>query len=135
MCDWFSLQLYIRHSTVGSYGEESDFKVRDQLLKMLPFETEIKPEDIHKTVKACATGIGVALRMLSAVTTDRAPTMIGSNKTLCTKDESFPNFVYYHCIVHQETVCVNILPFGHLMDVIILVINCSFGAFQTPTFI
>ncbi|KAK5648776.1 hypothetical protein RI129_003668 [Pyrocoelia pectoralis] len=42
------------------------------------------------------------LHKLSAITTDGAPTMVGKNKgfiALCKKDESFPNFMSYHCTV------------------------------------
>jgi len=53
------------------------------------------------------------LHKLPAITTDEAPAMVGKNKgfiALCKKDESFSNFISYHCIIHQEALCCKILP-------------------------
>jgi hypothetical protein len=113
-CSSTSLVYQTRHS--GSYGEESIYWLQS---------TGRATENV-----ACATGIGIALPMLSAITTDRAPAMTGRNNALCMKDESFPNFVYYHCIIHQETVCINVLPFGYLMDIILVINSVTLAPFK-----
>lgn len=42
---------------------------------------------------------------------------------LCKKNESFPNFMSYHCIIHQEALCFKDLSFQHVMNVVIKIIN------------
>jgi hypothetical protein len=37
---------------------------------------------------------------------------------LCGKDESFPNVLSYHCIIHQEALCAKVLKFDHVMNVV-----------------
>jgi hypothetical protein len=70
--------------------------------------------------------ISLPLHKLSVIATDGAPGMLGSINgfiALCKKDESFPVVISYHCIIHQEVLCVNILPFGHVMNVVKKIIN------------
>jgi hypothetical protein len=60
------------------------------------------------------------------VTTDGAPSITGRNNgflALCAKDESFPNILYYHCIIHQDTLCAKVLKFDHVMNVVTRVVN------------
>lgn len=66
------------------------------------------------------------LHKLSAITTDGAPAMVGKINgfiALCKKDESFSNFMSYHCIIHQEALCGKILPFEHVMKIVTKIIN------------
>lgn len=40
------------------------------------------------------------------------------------KKELFPNSVSNHCILHQEVLCAKVLPFGHIMSAVKLIVNC-----------
>jgi hypothetical protein len=100
----------------------SDFTVKEELLKVLPMKRQTKGEDIYNTFKTFAMKISLPLHKLSAIVTDGAPGMLGSI-ALCKKDESFPDFISYHCIIHQEALCAKILPFGHVMNVVKKIIN------------
>ncbi|XP_059152811.1 general transcription factor II-I repeat domain-containing protein 2B-like [Physella acuta] len=39
------------------------------------------------------------------------------------KEDSFSNFMSYHCIIHQEILCCKILPFEHVMKIVTKIIN------------
>uniref|UniRef100_A0A8D8QSN0 General transcription factor II-I repeat domain-containing protein 2B n=4 Tax=Cacopsylla melanoneura TaxID=428564 RepID=A0A8D8QSN0_9HEMI len=52
--------------------------------------------------------------------------MVGKNcgfVTLCKKDESFPKFRSYHCIIHQEALCSKIPNFNHVIEKVTKIIN------------
>jgi hypothetical protein len=94
-------------------------------------ETANKGEDIYNTFKSYASKISMRLHRLSATTTDRALLMMSGIDgliALCKNDESFPNFMSYHYIIHQEALCIKILPFGYVIDVITTIINSTCAA-------
>jgi hypothetical protein len=76
---------------------------------------------IYNTFKTFAMKISLPLHKLSAIATVGAPGMLCSINgfiALCKKDESFPDVISYHCITHQEALCVKILPFGYVRNVV-----------------
>ncbi|KAG8222197.1 hypothetical protein J437_LFUL001289, partial [Ladona fulva] len=141
-CEWFSLQFPVPIGR-GENGYNTDisdrsqlaviirilfddFTVKEELLKILPLKKRTRGEDIYNVFKTYAAEIGLPLKKLSAITPDGSPAMDdGTNGfvALCKKDECFPNFVSYQCIIHQEALCTKILPFGHVMDVVTSIIN------------
>jgi hypothetical protein len=99
----------------------SDCTVKEELLKILPMKRQTKCEDIYNSFKTSAMEMSLPLHKLSAISTDGAPGMLGSINgliALCKKDETFPDFISYHCIIRQEALCVKILLFGHVMNVV-----------------
>jgi hypothetical protein len=67
------------------------------------------------------------LQMQSAITTDGAPSMMGSITgfiVLWKKNQSLLNFMSCHCIIHQEALRVKVLQFGYITKVSITIINC-----------
>jgi hypothetical protein len=82
---------------------------------------QTKGEDIYNTFETYAMEISLPLHKMSAIATDGAPGMLGSINGfihLCKKDTTFPDFTSYRCIIHQEILCVKILPFGQVMNVV-----------------
>jgi len=53
---------------------------------------------------------------------------------LCAKDDSFPKFLSYDCIIHQEALCVQVLKFDHVMKVVTLVVNYIRSSSTSPIF-
>ena len=52
--------------------------------------------------------------------------LIGANVgfvTLYKNDESFPQFISYHCIIHQQVLCSKVVNYEHVMKVVIKIIN------------
>ncbi|KAI5621053.1 general transcription factor II-I repeat domain-containing protein 2-like [Silurus asotus] len=41
----------------------------------------------------------------------------------CKGDPEFPNFMHYHCIIHQEALCAKVFGFGHVMTLVVTIIN------------
>ncbi|KAL4000368.1 hypothetical protein ACER0C_008139 [Sarotherodon galilaeus] len=65
----------------------------------------------------------VPLEKLVSLTTDGAPAMIGRHTRFiahCKGDTEFPNFMHYHCIIHQQALCAKVIGFGHVMTPITL---------------
>ncbi|XP_061480010.1 general transcription factor II-I repeat domain-containing protein 2-like [Rhineura floridana] len=125
-CLWFSLQLDESTDMTGTsqliiivrmvFG---DLSLKEELLKILSLKGT-GGEDIFQTFKNYAKEINLPIHKLSSITTNGAPAMVdctGGFIAHCQKDYSFPKFVSYHCIIHQEAVCAEILQFKHIMDV------------------
>lgn len=55
---------------------------------------------------------------LEKLTTDGAPAMTGRHSGFiahCKGDTDFPQFLHYHCIIHQQAICAKITGFEHVM--------------------
>ncbi|XP_072392541.1 general transcription factor II-I repeat domain-containing protein 2B-like [Diabrotica undecimpunctata] len=60
------------------------------------------------------------------LTTDGAPAMMGCDKGLVAlyrKDETFPQFLCYHCIIHQQALCGNFLKLNNVMKLVVKMVN------------
>lgn len=133
ICDYFSLQ-FDESTDISDTAQLavmvrmvfSNFTVKEDLLTILPMKGQTRGEDIYNIFRTYANSINMPLHKLSAITTDGAPAMVGKNKgfiAFCEKDESFPRFLAYHCIIHQEALCCKILPFDHVMKIVTNIIN------------
>lgn len=83
----------------------SNFSVKEALLANLTLATYTRGKDIYDAIKNMITEQNIPIQKLVAITTDGAPAMIGRNVGfigLCEKDEDFPKFNSYHCVIHQE---------------------------------
>lgn len=61
-----------------------------------------------------------------AVSTDGAPSMIGRTHgflALCKQNEQFPDFISFHCIIHNNASCAKILDDNDIMDVAVKIAN------------
>ncbi|XP_067136068.1 general transcription factor II-I repeat domain-containing protein 2A-like [Centruroides vittatus] len=104
----------------------NDFSVKEELLKLLSMQEQTRGEDIYNNFKNYLTEINMPSHKLSAIITDGVPAMVGCNNGFtshCQKDESFLNFIYYHCIIHQESLCAKILSFEHVINVVVKITN------------
>ncbi|XP_062978806.1 general transcription factor II-I repeat domain-containing protein 2-like [Elgaria multicarinata webbii] len=103
----------------------ADFSVKEELLKILPLKGRKRGEEIFQAFRNYAKEINLPLCKLSSVTTDGAPEMLGCPDGFiahCEKDDSFPKFVSYHCIIHQDALYAEILHFENIMDTVAKVI-------------
>uniref|UniRef100_A0A8D0B0Q1 SCAN box domain-containing protein n=1 Tax=Salvator merianae TaxID=96440 RepID=A0A8D0B0Q1_SALMN len=131
-CLWFSLQL--DESTDITDPSQmavvvrmvfSDLSVTEELLRILPLKGKMRGENIFQTFKDCAAEIHLPLHKLSSITTDESPAAgcIAGFIAQCQEDESFPKFVSYYCVIHQEALCGKVLRFKHIMDVVKKIIH------------
>jgi len=104
----------------------SDFSVKEALLTNLKLATYTRGRDIYDAIKNMITEQNIPIQKLVAMTTDGAPAMIGRNVGfigLCEKDEAFPKFNSYHCVIHQENLIAKKLNLDHVMSVIVRIVN------------
>ena len=98
-----------------------DFTVKEEFVKLLPLHGRTRGEDTFNAFLKFAKDSNLPLSKLVAITTDGAPSMTGRNNgflSLCAKNESFPKFLSYHCIIHQEALCAKVLKFDHVMKIV-----------------
>ncbi|XP_054644458.1 general transcription factor II-I repeat domain-containing protein 2-like isoform X1 [Dunckerocampus dactyliophorus] len=103
-----------------------DFSTKGELLTLLPLKTTTRGVDIYNAVKEFLVEKNVPLEKLVSVTADGAPAMIGRHAGFiahCKGDTDFPNFLHYHCIIHQQSLCAKVIGFEHVMTPVVKIIN------------
>ena len=103
---------------------------KEELLCMLPLKEHTRGEDTFQAFINFANKTKLPLVKIISITTDGAPAMVGSSNgfiALCKQNNSFPNFIYYHCTIHQEVLCGKVLNMKEIMDIAIKVV-CSIRA-------
>src|SRR5258705_7784483 len=111
-CCYFSLQLDESTDVIDTSQLEifvkmifSDFTVKEDLIKIIPLKNHTTGEDIYSEVKKLIVSENIPIQNLVGITTDGAPGFIGVDMgfiAICRKDEMFPCFLSYHCIIHQQ---------------------------------
>jgi hypothetical protein len=132
-CEYFSLQLDESTDILDTAQlcvfirmAFSDFTVKEEFVKLLPLSDRTRGQDIFNVFLKFVKESNLPLSKLVAITTDGAPSMTGKHNgflALCAKDESFPKFLSYHCIIHQEALCAKVLKFEHVMKVVTHIVN------------
>ena len=60
------------------------------------------------------------MQKLVSITIEGAPVMVGRVNGFiakCREDDAFPNFLNYHCIIHQQALCAKMLNMKEIMNV------------------
>lgn len=68
----------------------------------------------------------IPIQKLVAIPTDGAPAMRGVRSgfiALCRSDPAFPDFVNYHCVIHQQALVGKVVDFSHVMTLVVKLIN------------
>ena len=103
---------------------------KEDLLCMLSLKGHTWGEDTFQAFMNFANKTKLSLVKLISITTNGAPAMVGSSNgfiALCKQNNYFPNFIHYHCIIHQEVLCGKVLNMKEIMD-IPMKIACSIRA-------
>lgn len=90
----------------------SDITAKEELLTVLPMKEQTRGEDIFQTFKNFIEKTQLPVYKLVSITTDGAPAMVGHVNGLnakCRQDDAFPDFLNYHCIIHQQALCAKML--------------------------
>uniref|UniRef100_A0AAQ4S2T7 HAT C-terminal dimerisation domain-containing protein n=1 Tax=Gasterosteus aculeatus aculeatus TaxID=481459 RepID=A0AAQ4S2T7_GASAC len=125
-CECFSLQL--DETDVSDTAQMcvfirmvfSDMTAREELLTLLPMKEKTRGEDIFLSFKNFIEKTQLPVYKLVSITTDGAPAMIGHLNGFiakCRQDDAFPDFLNYHCIIHQQALCAKMLNMKEIMDV------------------
>lgn len=104
----------------------SDNLMKEDILTILPLTGKMKDESIYCAFKAHASDINLQLQKLMSITTDGAPATVGSRNgflSLCRKDRSILVSTAYHCIIHQGALCMEVVNFKHVTNVVTKIIT------------
>ena len=107
-----------------------DFSTKEELLSMISLKGKTRGLDIFTEFKAYICQIKLPLYKLVSMTTDGAPAMTGIHNgfiSLCHKDEDFPDFISYHCVIHQQVLASKRLNTKHVMDISFKIANSIKG--------
>lgn len=93
-----------------------DGRIEDNILAFVPLTERTQAVDILKAFKTIEIRFNLDLTKLVSVCTDGAPAMIGVHggfvallkKYVAEKTENC-NIISYHCIIHQENLCAEIV--------------------------
>uniref|UniRef100_A0A669C9P0 HAT C-terminal dimerisation domain-containing protein n=1 Tax=Oreochromis niloticus TaxID=8128 RepID=A0A669C9P0_ORENI len=126
-CQCFSLQL--DESTDVSDTAQvcifirmvfTDITAKEELLTVLPMKEQTRGEDIFQSFKNFIEKTQLPVYKLVSITTDGAPAMVGRLNGViakCRQDDAFPDFLNYHCIIHQQALCAKMLNMKEIMNV------------------
>jgi len=110
-------------------GIDSEFNIMEELAALQSMKSRTMGEDIYKEVLACVQKLKLEWKYLCGVTTDGAPSMIGSDvgavariKNLL-KSKNIADPLAVHCIIHVEVLCSKTFEMPHVMDVVVKVVN------------
>jgi len=103
-----------------------DFSMKEEFLTILPIKGTTRGIDMMETFMAFAEKTKLPLHKLVAMSTDGAPSMVGRNHgflALCKQNEQFPDFISFHCIIHNTVLCAKILNVNDIMGVAVKIAN------------
>ncbi|XP_068601877.1 general transcription factor II-I repeat domain-containing protein 2B-like [Brachionichthys hirsutus] len=98
----------------------SDLTAKEELLTVLAMKEHARGEEVFLSFKNFIEKTPLPVYNLVSVTTDGAPAMVGPVDGFiakCREDDAFPDFLNYHCVIHQQALCAKILNMKEIMDV------------------
>lgn len=98
----------------------SDMTAKEELLTVVPMKEQMQGEDIFLTFKNFIEKTQLPVYKSVSITTDGAPAMVGRVNGCIAKykqDDAFPDFLKYHCIIHQAALCAKTLNMKESIDV------------------
>ena len=93
-------------------GVNSQFDIVEDFARLYPLKDTTTGEDIFEAVKLCSDDMNLEFKKIVNVTTDGAPSMVGTKKGVVALIENHMNLngiqtelVKFHCIIHQQDLC------------------------------
>ena len=108
-----------------------DFTSKEELLGMISLKERTRGVDIFNGFNSLLNDKKVPLFKLVSITTDGAAAMIGRKNgfiALCRNDDEFPDFLSYHCIIHQQVLSSKRLNTKEVMDIAFEIVNSILGS-------
>ena len=93
---------------------------KQDLLTILPITGNTRGDEIYNAFMKFVEKLPLPLHKLVCITTDGAPAMIGRLNgfvALCRKNDDFPDFVSFHCVIHQHALCAKMLNMKDVMNI------------------
>ena len=106
-------------------GITSDFQIDENLLFLESMHKTTRGEDLLQKLLQALNKFNLPLDKLCGVATDGAPAMVGKHKGMVSLLKKEINargirhdrLVFFHCIVHQQTLCAKSVKFDHVISV------------------
>jgi len=95
-------------------------------LKTIPLHEKARGEDILQSFYASLLEMNVPIHKLVSITKDGTLAMTSENSSLiglCKNDPAFPDIFSYHCVIHQQALCTNVINFQHVMSTVQKIVN------------
>lgn len=132
-CEYFSLQLDESLDVMDTAQLVvfvrmvfQDSTTKEDFLTLLHLKDRTRGEDIFNEFKKYVDENCIPIHKLVAITTDGAPAMRGVRSgfiALCRNDPAFPDFLNYHCVIHQQALVGKVVDFSHVMTLVVKLIN------------
>lgn len=103
-----------------------DSTTKEDFLTVWHLKERTRGEDVYNEFKKYIKDSNIPIHKLVAITTDGAPAMCGVHSgfvALCRNDPDFPDFVNYHCVIHQQALAGKAVDFSHVMTLVVKLVN------------
>ncbi|XP_077179280.1 general transcription factor II-I repeat domain-containing protein 2-like [Paroedura picta] len=110
-------------------GMNDYFEVTEELAALQSIKGTTTGEDIYEKVCQTVNGLELDWAKLASVTTDGAPSMVGSKKGVIARinqemdkhNHSHP--IAIHCLIHQQALCSKSLKWDSVMKIVVSCVN------------
>ena len=110
-------------------GMNDNFEVTEELAALQSIKGTTTGEDIYEKVCQTMNGLELDWAKLASVTTDGAPSMVGSKKGVLARinqemdrhNHSHP--IAIHCLIHQQALCSKSLKWDSVMKIVVSCVN------------
>uniref|UniRef100_A0AAR2KU72 DUF4371 domain-containing protein n=1 Tax=Pygocentrus nattereri TaxID=42514 RepID=A0AAR2KU72_PYGNA len=120
--DMAQLLIFIR-------GINEKFKVTEELAALQSIKGTTTEEDIYEKVCQTVADLGLDWAKLTSVTTDGAPSMVGSARGVIVRinremsERRHPRPITIHCLIHQQALCCKAVKWDSVMKVVVSCVN------------
>ena len=112
-------------------GVDSNFNITEELLALCPMKRNCTSATVFKEIDTIFEKAGLTYDRLVGVVIDSVSAMIGKEQGLCgfiqrkleSLNVSKEELLWYHCIIHQESLCSKIIKFNNVMDNVVKAVN------------
>lgn len=112
-------------------GCDIDMNITEELLDIIPLKGTTKGKDIFDAVMQLLDDQNFPLEKLVSVTTDGAKSMTGRvkgfvtllNRALKDKFPAKKDISVFHCLIHQQVLCLNVLKMSSVLKTVTKIVN------------
>ncbi|GFV56112.1 uncharacterized protein TNCV_993611 [Trichonephila clavipes] len=107
-----------------------EMSIKEELLTILSIKKKTRGEDVYCAFEIFIEEKNIPIYKVVSMTTDGAPSMtdtVNGILAICMRDDEFPHFLSYHCIIHQQALCCKILNMRHVMGICMKIVNSIRG--------
>ncbi|XP_069461251.1 general transcription factor II-I repeat domain-containing protein 2-like [Ambystoma mexicanum] len=110
-------------------GTNDNFEVTEELAALQSIKGTTTGEDIYEKVCQTLNGLELDWAKLASVTTDGAPSMVGSKKGVIARinqemdKHNYSQPIAIHCLIHQQALCSKSLKFDSVMTIVVSCVN------------